>query len=622
MRGGKQGVRSWWGNVRRRFATRLLIGMLAVSLPVAVVLSWILTTRSADNITRLTEEAGTAVAVAHADELTGWIGERRGDMRIVATLLRGRVGDPSARELLTTVADTYGSYDAVYLTDLSGRVLASTGGATAPLDLSTQSWFSAAASGQPSVASPIPVQDTIVWPLAHPVAGADGRPAGVIVGDLKGSMLAELIDSDDESADSELLAVDRERRLVYSSNMGAVTNDADLLTKGAFSTRVSTVGANRGLAGETGSAGYRGYRGVQVLAGFAPVEPLGWAVISTETRSTALAPVATGRRLAVALVALAALASLAYALWFARRTTRPILELSESADDVRGGRLDSRVEPGGAEEVSRLGHSFNSMVESLERLVSEVRSASLEVNSAASELSASSEELAATTTEQAAAVTETSATTEELARASSSIADTVDEVASQAGDTRDSLEQAQVDMEASSERTLALAERVNEITLILGLINDIADQTNLLALNAAIEAARAGEEGRGFAVVAEEVRRLAERSKASAGDITAIIEGVQTETNATVMAMENGAKQMQRGLSLLEHVADATAQVRLTTQQQRSATAQVVETMEQLTDASGQVSATASQIAAAASTLASLASGLEQTAARAAAAQD
>ena len=54
---------------------------------------------------------------------------------------------------------------------------------------------------------------------------------------------------------------------------------------------------------------------------------------------------------------------------------------------------------------------------------------------------------------------------------------------------------------------------------------------------------------------------------------------IQAETNATVMAMEKGAKQMQRGLALLEHVAEATAQVRLTTQQQRSATAQVVATL-------------------------------------------
>jgi methyl-accepting chemotaxis protein len=116
---------------------------------------------------------------------------------------------------------------------------------------------------------------------------------------------------------------------------------------------------------------------------------------------------------------------------------------------------------------------------------------------------------------------------------------------------------------------------------------------------------------------ADEVRRLAERSKTSAGDIASIVAAVQRETNATVMAMEKGAKQMQQGLLLLEAVTDANGQVRLTTQQQRSATAQVVETMEQLTDASRQVSATAQQIAAAAGTLADHAGNLETSAASA-----
>jgi len=236
------------------------------------------------------------------------------------------------------------------------------------------------------------------------------------------------------------------------------------------------------------------------------------------------------------------------------------------------------------------------------------------VRSNADQLSAAVQQLAATTAEQSSGVAETSATMEELARAAAAIAETVADVATQADTTRSNLELAESDIRASGERTLALVERFSEVGVTLALINEIADQTNLLALNAAIEAARAGDGGRGFAVVADEVRRLAERSKASAAEIAKVIEGAQSESNATVLNMERSAKQMQEGLSLLGEVADATARVRLTTQQQRSATDHVVVTLEQISNSSGQVSATARQIAASAGQLASLAANFEQAA--------
>jgi hypothetical protein len=244
---------------------------------------------------------------------------------------------------------------------------------------------------------------------------------------------------------------------------------------------------------------------------------------------------------------------------------------------------------------------------------------SREVSSSAAQLSAASEELAANSVEGAAAFAEAVATIEELARAADDIAESVDGVADQSHDMRSNIEMAGTDIEESSRRMLALADRVNEIGVILGLINEIADQTNLLALNAAIEAARAGEGGKGFAVVAEEVRRLAERSKSSSAQIASIIEGAQAETAATVLSMEKGAKQMQHAIAFMDTVADASAQGRLSAEQQRSATQQVVITFEQLTGNSKSVSATTHQIAASAVSLANLARELETTAANSAA---
>ena len=310
-----------------------------------------------------------------------------------------------------------------------------------------------------------------------------------------------------------------------------------------------------------------------MIGGYDVVDDLNWVVMAQEPASSVLAGVTDQHNNAIIILTIAALVAIAAALGF--------------------GTWEARKLRGLADQTATAG---------------------VQVNAAAAELSASSDELASTTTQQSAAVTQATATTEELARASAAIADTVDDVARQTAETRDNLERAETDIATSSERTLALAGRVNDIDALRVLINDIADQTNLLALNAAIEAARAGENGRGFAVVADEVRRLAERSKTSAGEIAIIIAAVQGETNATVMVMEKGAKQMQRGLILLAAVTDANNQVRLTTQQQRTANAQVVETMEQLTDASRQVSATAQQIADAAGDLADLAGNLQTTA--------
>ena len=183
-------------------------------------------------------------------------------------------------------------------------------------------------------------------------------------------------------------------------------------------------------------------------------------------------------------------------------------------------------------------------------------------------------------------------------------------MAIQAGQTRSSLELAQTDLRASGDRTLALAGRVNEIEGILELINDIADQTNLLALNAAIEAARAGDAGRGFAVVADEVRRLAERSKAAAAQIAKLVEGAQAQSSETVMALEKGVKQMERGLAMMQAMADLSGQVQVATKEQRSVTAQVVVAIEHIAEGSRSVATTAQEIASAAARQGHLAADL------------
>lgn|GEM_PF-2023464 len=290
-----------------------------------------------------------------------------------------------------------------------------------------------------------------------------------------------------------------------------------------------------------------------------------------------------------------------------RLTLRPIARLARIAHRLAAGQQATITATNRRDEIGELTGALAAWQQTLGGALFRLRS---EVADSARTLSVAAQELASATFEQTTAATATSASMELLASSSALIADSIDRAAIKADQTRESLELAQIDLRSSGDRTIALAGRVNEVEGILNVINEIADQTNLLALNAAIEAARAGDAGRGFAVVADEVRRLAERSKAAAGDIAKLVQGAQAESTDTILALEKGVKQMERGLVMMKEMADLSIQVQLSTQQQRSATAQVMDAIEHIAEGSRSVATTAQDMAAAAQNQGELASDL------------
>ena len=106
-----------------------------------------------------------------------------------------------------------------------------------------------------------------------------------------------------------------------------------------------------------------------------------------------------------------------------------------------------------------------------------------------------------------------------------------------------------------AELILELSEHTQQIGSTIGIVEDIAEQTNMLALNAAVEAARAGEHGKGFAVVASEIRKLADESKQATSKIISLIYDIQQATNSTVMATEEGSKEIEMGVEIAHNIA-------------------------------------------------------------------
>jgi len=132
--------------------------------------------------------------------------------------------------------------------------------------------------------------------------------------------------------------------------------------------------------------------------------------------------------------------------------------------------------------------------------------------------------------------------------------------------------------------------QAKEIAEKITIVNDIASQTNILALNAAVEAARAGEHGRGFAVVASEVRKLAERSKVAADEITLL-------THNIVKTVEEAGRHMEATMPAVDKSAQLMKEIAIASMEQNEGAAQVNNAIQQLNQVAQQNAAASEEIA-------------------------
>lgn len=226
--------------------------------------------------------------------------------------------------------------------------------------------------------------------------------------------------------------------------------------------------------------------------------------------------------------------------------------------------------------------------------------------------------------EQVAALGQVTTTIEELSQTAMQIAEAAAEVghaaegalvavdASQSAvnDGLRAMMQIRVQVQQIVQRTIALNERIQSISDVVGVVASIAAETHLLALNASIEAAGAGSAGERFAVVAAQVKKLARRSQEEVVKIREIVQDIQRANVMSVMATEQGLKDSDKGaeqariaaeanLEVIDTVSATTMRTKaivLATQQQRSASNQVVETMRLLRANAGSVVKAASNI--------------------------
>ena len=191
---------------------------------------------------------------------------------------------------------------------------------------------------------------------------------------------------------------------------------------------------------------------------------------------------------------------------------------------------------------SKLKSDFDGAIERLGEAFGDVKSGAEAVHSSAQEINAASNDLAQRTEQQASSLEETSAALGQVTTAVGANAEGARRARAVVAATHEDAELGAGIVRRAVEAMSKIEKSSQQISQIIGVIDEIAFQTNLLALNAGVEAARAGETGRGFAVVASEVRALAQRSAEAAKEIKALISTSTTQVGEGVnLVAQTGA---------------------------------------------------------------------------------
>jgi methyl-accepting chemotaxis protein len=366
----------------------------------------------------------------------------------------------------------------------------------------------------------------------------------------------------------------------------------------------------RMMAKESGVEEYV-FKGIDKIAGFAHIPETGWSIGVALNKDEFMGPVNAmiKHNLLVGMIVLVVVGLLIFV--FSLQMIKPINDAVAGLKDISegDGDLTKRLTVSSGDEVGILSQAFNTFIEKLQTMITDITqgvdtlsSSSSELSSIAEEMSSSAEqtsgksntvataaeEMTANMNSVSAAMEQSSTNINTVASAAEEMSSTINEIAQNAEKARGISINAVGKVNESTGKMNELGVAAQAIGQVVETITDISEQVNLLSLNATIEAARAGEAGKGFAVVANEIKDLAKQTSEASMDIKAKIDNIQESSSGTLAGMKEIS-------AVITEVNDIVSTIATAVEEQSSATREISENISQASQGIEEVNQNVSQ---------------------------
>jgi len=294
-------------------------------------------------------------------------------------------------------------------------------------------------------------------------------------------------------------------------------------------------------------------------------------------------------------------------------TETGLKDLLRLSDALSKGDLTQTIDRNYPGIFGQVTAGMNGTVEHLKTLVAGIKNSTDTIDTASKEIAAGNNDLSYRTEEQAASLEQTAASMEELTTAVQANTENAKQANQLAIGASDVAGKGVAVVQKVIATMTDIHDSSRKIVDIISVIDSIAFQTNILALNAAVEAARAGDQGRGFAVVAGEVRILAQRAAAAAGEIKNLLGDSEEKADDGSQLVAQAGHTMQEIVTSIQRVTAIMSQISAASVEQSSGIAQVNQAIAQMDDVTQQNAALVEQAAAAAESMAEQARNLSTT---------